>query len=152
MISGTELHEKIKAWIREYGPGGMPNEKSSNLIQTLMDHKGFVPTGRGFLPVTLRTVADDVEAAVNEMAQTPAEAGDENVCFKAAMCMRVYYLTPNYWPESERLQRLKKIGLPMSRFTYYRYVQIGRAFLMGYLTSRRLEIEEARALEKKSVA
>lgn len=141
MINERQLKEKLKFWIREYGDrGATEGGGARNLIQTLIDHKGFVPTGRGYISIPIQTVGDEVEAAVRVMSTMPAEVGDENVLFKAAMTLRVYYLTPPYWPEDERLKRLKAIGLPMSRHTYYRNVQLGRAFLMGYLETREKEV------------
>lgn len=140
MIDERQLRDKLKHWIREYGWGGMPNENPSNLIQTLIDHKGFVPSKKGFVGIPIQTVGDEVEAAIVIMTGMPGEPGDENVLFKAAMTMRAYYLTPKYWPEEERLKKLHDIGLAMSRHTYYRFVQLGRAFLMGYLNSREKEV------------
>lgn len=137
MVNESELQELLRAWIREYGPGGLPSEKVSNFIQTLMDHKGFVPSKRGYMPVQIRTVADDVESAICAMETTPAMPKEPNVCYVAAKTLRAYYLTPKHWPEDERLLALRKVGLPMSRHTYYRNVQLGRAFLMGYLTPKK---------------
>jgi hypothetical protein len=136
MITETELHERLKEWIREYGPGGLPHEATTNLIHTLVDHKGFVPSGGGFRSIPLGTLADEVEGAVCDMESAPGRAGDENVSFKAAKVLRAYYLTPIHWPEEERIRRLRLIGLSMGRHTYYRFVQLGRAYLMGYLSSR----------------
>jgi hypothetical protein len=140
MITESQLREKLKYWIREYGWGGMPNQRSTNLLQTLIDHHGFVPSGSKRPHVPINTVGDEVEDAVMAMASTPAEVGDENVMFKAAMAMRAYYLTPKHWPEEDRIKQLKIIGLPMGRHTYYRCVQLGRAFLLGYLNSREKQV------------
>jgi hypothetical protein len=137
VINEAQLKVKIKFWIREYGWGGMPHSgASSNILQTLIDHKGFVPTAKGYTGIALQTIGDEVESAVRIMEQMPGEAGDENVCFKGAMALRAYYLTPKYWPEEERISRMALIGLRMSKPTFYKFVQLGRAFLMGYLNSR----------------
>jgi len=143
MITEEQLREKLKAWIREYGDGGMPQEKTWNIIQALIDHKGFVPSSRGYVGIPLQTVGDEVEHAVNAMAAMPAMPGEPNVCFKAAMALRAYYLTPLRWPEEERIRWLGLIGLRMSRHTYYRSVQLGRAFLMGFLASKEELREES---------
>jgi hypothetical protein len=144
VINEVQLKVKLKFWIREYGWGGMPDSggSSSNLIQTLIDHKGFVPTSKGYVGIALQTIGDEVEAAVRIMEQMPGEAGDENVCFKGAMALRAYYLTPKHWPEEERISRLSLIGLRMSKPTFYKFVQLGRAFLMGYLNSREPAAED----------
>lgn len=137
MISESQLQDMLRAWIREYGMGGLPHEKTSNFLQSIIDHKGFVPSSTGYRGVQLGTIGDKVEQAIQDMASTPAMPGDENKMFKAATVLRAYYLTPKHWAEEERIKRLKAIGLPMSRHTYYRFVQLGRAFLMGYLQPER---------------
>lgn len=142
-INEVQLRDKLKFWIKEYGWGGMPCSKSSNLIRTLMDHKGFVPSSKGYVGIPTQTVGDEVEAAVRIMEQMPGEAGDENVLFKAAMVLRAYYLTPKEWAEEDRISRLGLIGLKMSRPTYFKFVQLGRAFLLGYLNARQNEVELA---------
>jgi hypothetical protein len=58
------------------------------------------------------------------------------------MALRAYYLTPKHWPEEERISRLSLIGLRMSKPTFYKFVQLGRAFLMGYLNSREPAAED----------
>ena len=132
MINEQQLREMLRVWIKEYGLGGLPHERTQNFLQSLIDHKGFVPNS-SYRGIPLGTIADKVEEAMQAMASTPGEPGDENMMFKASMALRAYYLTPKHWPEAERIKHLGKAGLPMSRFTYYRFVQIGRAFLLGYL-------------------
>src|SRR5690349_21592141 len=115
MITETQLNQKLKFWVDEYGWGGMPSSRSAaNLIHTLIDHKGFVPSSGGRRS-TLNTIGDEVEAAVQIMEQTRGEPGEENVAFKAAMALRAFYLTPRHWPDDERIERLRMIGLPMGR-------------------------------------
>ena len=133
MITEAELADRIHHWINEYGPGGYPHERSTNFLQLLIEHQGFVPAACGFVGVKLGTIADEVEDAIRSMTETPGLPGDENVCYKAAMVLRAYYLTPKHWPEDDRMRSLKLIGLPMSRDSYYRYVRLGRAFLLGFL-------------------
>lgn len=137
MISESQLREMLKAWIREYGMGGLPHERTANFLQSLIDHKGFVPSKIGYRTVQLGTIGDKVEQAIQAMASTPGNPGDENILFKAATVLRAYYLTPKHWPEEDRIRKLRASGLPMSRHTYYRLVQIGRAFLLGYLVPER---------------
>jgi len=142
MVTEQQLRDMLRAWIREYNEvGGLPREPTRNFLQSLIEHKGFVPSS-GYRGIPLGTIGDKVEKAMQDMASTPAEPGEENLMFKASMVLRAYYLTPKHWPEEDRINGLKAIGLPMSRHTYYRMVQIGRAFLLGYLTPER-NIEEA---------
>lgn len=137
MISERELDAMLDRWVAEYGPGGFPHENTTNLIQTLIDHKGFVPSGGGHRAVPFGTVADDVEAAVRAMENTPDQPGTPCLCFRAAKVLRMNYLAPDHLPEQERLYRLSRIGMRMSRHTYYRALQLGRAFLLGYLMPAR---------------
>lgn len=129
MLTETQLNDRLEHWSREYGWGGMPRESGSNILQRIMD--GVGARGRD---VVLNTLGDQVEHAVKQMACTPAPRGCTNTLFRAATVLRVEHLTPHYWPESERLRRLKTIGLPMSRETYYRGLQLGRSYLLGYLS------------------
>lgn len=138
MISEAELREKLGHWIREYGPGGMPREPTRNFLQSIVDNTGRTTNFRNSTPIN--TIGDEVEAGVIEMCRLPAFPGEPNVMFRAAMVLRAYYLTPKHWPEEERVRALKTIGLPMGRQKYYEYVRLGRAFLMGFLTSSRREL------------
>jgi hypothetical protein len=138
MITDSELQEKIKAWVREYGPGPdtLPHESTQNFLKTLIDHKGFVPSSRGYVPTPVLTIGDEVENAVRMMAATPGEAGTENVLFKCSVALREYYLCPREWDEEKQLRALRALGLPMSRAKFYECVRLARAFLAGYLNGR----------------
>ena len=137
MMTETQLDGRLADWQREYGWGGMPKESSgTNILQRLIDHKGFVPSSRGYVPVPIRTLADEVEAVVMVMQNTPHKPGTPNPYYRAAMVLRVEYLTPQYWPEQERLLKLKRIGLEMSRHTYYRALGFARAYLMGNFSNK----------------
>lgn len=135
MLTETQLNDRLEHWAREYGWGGMPRESGSNILQRIMD--GVGARGRD---VVLNTLGDQVEHAVKLMACTPAPRGCTNTLFRAATVLRVKHLTPHYWPESERLRRLKMIGLPMSRDAYYRADLMGRSYLLGYLSSGRTDL------------
>lgn len=114
----------------------MPSERGKvSILQRLIDHEGFVPSSRGYVPVPIKTLADEVEAAVMLMQMTRTDSGP-NPYYRSAMVLRIEHLTPNYWPEQERLQKLRRIGLDISRHTYYRSLQFGRAFLMGHFSTK----------------
>jgi hypothetical protein len=138
MISESQLEIRLEQWVREYGHGGsMPHVSTRNFLQSLIDHKGFVPSKRGHVAVQLGTAADEVEAAVIALAQMRGEPGTTNAPFRAAMCLRAYYLSPKHWPEDERLRELSRAGLSISRQTFYRAVQYGREFLLQSLAQPR---------------
>jgi hypothetical protein len=130
MVSVDELSELLAQWIKEYGQGGMPKESATNWLQTVIDHKGFKPSSGGRRAIQLNTVADGVESVVTNLQNTPG-------FFKAAMVLRAYYLGPSGLAEDDRIARLKRIGLPMSRAKYYELVRLGRASLMLILEPAR---------------
>lgn len=149
MMSEQKLDLRLEQWAQEYGWGGMPTGSSdANIIQRLIDHKGFVPSSRGFVPVPIQTAADEVEHAVKAMESKVGTPGEPNSYYRAANVLRVEYLTPKYWPESERLDRLSRIGLAMSRHTYYRAIQFARAFLMGFLSRQNVADESSSAVKE----
>lgn len=138
-ITEEELQDKIRAWRREYGHGGYGGW-ASNILQVLIDHKGFVPRPQGKRGPGIGTIADEFEQALRDMAATPAEVGKANECFKMAMVFRCFYLSSHEDADDDLLDRLRRIGLPMSRSTFYRNVRKARAFLMGYFNALRIEL------------
>ena len=123
----TELDGRLKGWAQEYGGGRYENVgwHSRNLLQTLVEHEGFVPSARGFIPIPIRSAADEVESVVRAM-----EAGDY---FKQGRVLRCDYFLPNI-PMESRLQNLRKIGISTSRAGYYDYLSQARAYVSGALT------------------
>jgi hypothetical protein len=142
-ITDDELQEKIRAWRREYGGGGSAYVAGmSNILQTLIDHKGFVPRAQGKRGIALGTIADEFEQALRDMAATPAEPGRPNQCFRMAMAFRCYYQSSIDDADEDMIDRMRDIGLPMSRSTFYRSVRQARAFLLGWYNGLRAEIRE----------
>lgn len=131
ILTETQLDERLAQWAKEYGShwscGG-----GGTTLQMLIDHRGFIPNSGGGGAI-LNTKADEVEAAVMRMQNTLTEPGTANPYYRAAFVLRAEHLTPNYWPEMERLRWLERIGIAMGRHTYYRMLQFARAFLAGYL-------------------
>lgn len=124
MISEAELRDMLQQWVKEYGYGGMPKESSTNILQTIIDHKGFTPSSGGFRAIPMNTVGDLVEAAVVRMQNTPG-------FFKAAMALKAHYTAcPNNLTEGDRIGRLHSIGIPMTSMQYREQVGIGHAVLM----------------------
>lgn len=124
----SELERRLLEWAKEYGgrdPGnGWPGR---NFLATLIEHEGFVPNSRGYVPVPIRTAADEIEQAVMGM-----EAGG---FFKPGRVLRCEYFMQRS-PIEAKLQNLRAIGLPMSRAGFYLYLRQGKAFLCGALASK----------------
>jgi hypothetical protein len=130
MLDRTELERRCLVWAREYGGGRYENigYASRNLLQTLIEHGGFVPdTGCSAGKSPIRTEADDVEEAVRRM-----EAGG---MFRPGRVIRCEYFMLEA-PEEQKLQNLRHIGLGMSRAGYYNYLAQAKAFLAGALWSK----------------
>lgn len=121
-----ELESRLVAWGKEYGEGGGPGIgwASQNLLQTLIDHRGFVPTSRGYVPVPIHTEADEVEAIVRGM--------EASGWFRHGRVLRCDYYRPNMAIEA-RLAMMRRIGLPISRAGYYDYLAQAKAFVAGAL-------------------
>lgn len=117
-----DLDELLIHWGREYGGRddsriGWPGKST---LQTVADHHGFAPASPGFIPVPIRTKADEVEAVVREMESLGY--------FRPGRVLRCDYFNPA-WAMSQRLDWLKKIGLPMSRAGYYDYLNVAKAYV-----------------------
>lgn len=122
-----QLDGRLQGWAEEYGGGRYENigYASRNILQTLIEHEGFVPSSRGFVPIPIKTAADEVEAAVRMMESTGY--------FRPGRVLRCEYFVPNA-PIELRLVNLKKIGISISRAGYYDYLAIAKAFVAGQLT------------------
>jgi len=121
-----ELEARLVAWAKEYGEGNGPGIgwSGQNLLQTLIDHKGFVPNSRGYVPVPIQTGADEVESIVRGM--------EASGWFRHVRALRCDYYRPNIGID-QRLQMMRRIGLGMSRTGYYEYVSQAKAFVAGAL-------------------
>jgi hypothetical protein len=127
-MNDTELERRLLEWAKEYGgkdPGnGWPGR---NFLATLVEHEGFVPNSRGYVPVPIRTAADEIEQAVMEM--------ERKGFFKPGRVMRCEYFMLRA-PFESKMQNMRAIGLPMSRAGYYLYLGQAKAFIAGALTQR----------------
>ena len=129
MTDDKALEELLIHWGREYGGKdyarlGWPGKST---LQTVADHHGFAPGSPGFIPVPVRTKADEVESAVREM----------EACgyFKAGRVLRCDYFSPNL-AMSQRLDALRKIGVPISKAGYYTYLATAKAYVHAALRRR----------------
>ena len=129
MLGQNELEARLVAWAKEYGGGRYENIgfASRNLLQTLIEHGGFVPDARGFARTPVKTSADEVDDAVREM-----EAGG---MFKPGRVIRCEYFLYDSG-EDVKLRNLRAIGLPMSRAGYYIYLGQAKAFLSAALSRK----------------
>lgn len=127
-MNDTELERRLQEWAREYGGkdhgNGWPGR---NFLATLVEHEGFVPNSRGYVPVPIRTAADEIERAVMDM--------ERQGFFKPGRVLRCEFFMLRS-PFEAKMQNLREIGLPMSRAGYYLYLGQAKAFVMGALTSR----------------
>ena len=126
MIDEKELKLRLIQWADEYR-GGLPSNgwPGRNFLATLIEHRGFVPGTRGFVPVAIHTAADEVEAAIMDM-----ERGNY---FKPGRVVRCEYFLINS-PFDAKMQNLRDIGLPMSKAGYYLYLGQAHAYLAGALS------------------
>lgn len=126
----SDLQERLKNWAQEYGGGRTQyiGFNSRNLLQVLIDHKGEVPSSRGYIPVPTQTAADDIEEIVVAM-----QIGGR---FKIAMVLRCEYFNPHA-PIEQKLARLRDIGLPMSRAGFYNFLKEAVAYVDGALEALR---------------
>ena len=129
MLGKDELTRRLIAWAKEYGGGRYENigYSSRNILQTLIEHQGFVPSGGIRCPV--RSAADEVDEAVREM-----EAGG---MFKQGRVVRCEYFMLDSAEES-KLRNLRAIGLGMSRAGYYNYLAQAHAFLSAALSRKQV--------------
>lgn len=125
-IGARELEGRLTLWAKEYGGSKYENigYPGRNLLQTLIEHQGFVPRTQGFKPIPIRTQADDVEAAVREMQRIDM--------LKPSLVVRCEYFRTGS-PIEAKLQALRGLGCPMSKVGYYQYLAQAEAFLLGVL-------------------
>ncbi|SDX52404.1 hypothetical protein [Lysobacter enzymogenes] len=128
MIDRTALESRLRNWAEEYGGSKYANVgwPGQNMIQTLVEHKGFVPDSRGFIPVPIRSQADEVETVVREMEQ-----GDY---MRQAKVLRCDYFHPGMAIDA-RLYAMRRIGLGISRTAYYDLLAQAKAMVAGALST-----------------
>lgn len=126
MIDPKTLEARLVGWADEYGGSRYEHVgwHSRNLLQTLIDHRGFVPNSGGFAPVPIRSAADEIESLVRSM-----EASDME---RQAKVLRCDYFIANITVE-ERLKKMRRHGFAMSRAGYYDLLAQAKTFLRGAL-------------------
>lgn len=122
-----DLETRLNEWAQEYRSGRYENigYATQNILQTLVDHKGFVPSARGFVPVVTRTAADEVEEAVHALDKQPEG-------YVPAMVLRCEYMCAQL-PIEQRLGRMRRAGQALQRVRYYQLLRIGRIHVAAWL-------------------
>lgn len=133
MIDNIELERRLLGWAHEYGGGKYANVgwQGVNLLQTLIDHKGFVPSSRGYVPVAIRTASDEVESIVRRMEDSDMR--------KQAKVLRCDYFHPNITVDA-RLKHMRKEGFGLSRTSYYAALEGAKLYMRGELSARAREV------------
>lgn len=134
-MDDAKLAEKLGHWVREYGPGGLPHASAQNIIQTIMEHRGFIPSRRGYVGRKLDSAADEVEFAVKLMECTQGKNGKTSRCYRAAKALRIEYLIGGRWPVDERLSLMEQMRIPCSEHEYKRLIQAARCYLHGFFAA-----------------
>lgn len=122
MIDRSELEQRLTGWAQEYGGSRYEHVgwHSRNLLQTLVEHRGFVPSSRGYVPVPMHSAADEVERIVNEMAESDMR--------RHANVLRCDYFHPHL-PITERVKRFQ-----LSRARYYAVLAEAKCYVRAALS------------------
>lgn len=125
-----QLELRLTNWAEEYGGGryediGYPGR---NMLQSLVEHRGFLPSSGGFIAVPINTPADEVEDTVRCMEASGYD--------RPGLVLRCEYFLVESAMET-KLANLARVGVAIKRPTYYDYLAIAKAFVMGQLSRRR---------------
>lgn len=132
--SDDDLHQRLTDWAHEYGGDQYARlgYAGQGVLATVMQH-GFLPD-RSAARAPAKTPADDIERIVQLL--------EFNGRWREGRVLRAEYFLAGL-SEDERLTRLRRCGLPMSRATYYTYLRTARTFLLGALCVRSGEALDA---------
>lgn len=127
-ISDAQLDDWLGQWSREYGWGGMPRVwQGVSPMQAIADFHGKAPQVTGFRPqVTLGTVADDVESAVNRML---------DIHPIGYMTLRCEYIGRRDRPIEAKLSQLHALGFRLDRDAYEFGLESGKIVLAEMLSA-----------------
>jgi hypothetical protein len=75
-------------------------------------------------------LGDESERAAADQVERLVQAMEQGGRWKEARVLRAEYYLPDE-PESVRLTRLRRMGLPLSRAAYYIYLDAAEAFVVG---------------------
>lgn len=130
LLSESQLDERLRAWSREYGWGGLPaGIRGKNVLQKLIDHKGFVPERVNPPGAQHQTWGDEVQAHVVALQTSPPDPKDPQYTYRIACVLQAEHLTPAHWPFEERRRRLVAIGVDIGRTRYFELLKLGHLYL-----------------------
>lgn len=114
MRRSTTLENRLIEWGHEYGGGRYEDTgwQGVSSLHSMIKYHGRPPQGLNPKNVKDWTPADEVQKAVDAMARGAGGYTLEQV-------IRCHYMTPGLAMDS-RIDRLRAIGCPMGRATYYR--------------------------------
>ena len=118
------IEQRLDDWAAEYLTPLRIDWQDRNILQTLIEFGGFIPSSGGVRTTRDRTPADQVEDVVMSMSRVG--------WILHALILRVEYRRPAF-PMEQRLQVVKKAGCEMSRAGYYNKLAEARAFVAGQL-------------------
>lgn len=127
MRRNQDLESRLIAWAHEYGGGryeniGYPKE---NVLQRVIDHKGFMPDSGGFKKPPMRTQADDVQEAVSALERQEKGWGP-------SLALRCEYFNARQ-PIEEKLRAMSRLGVSASRVRYYQLLRLGKVHVAAWL-------------------
>ncbi len=121
-MDDNTLHQRLLDWAAAFG--GEQYQRfgysASERLQAAGDVHSMVAIGSAAL-----SGAQEIECIVSAMEQQGR--------YKESRVLRAEYFLQAL-PETDRLQKLQRIGIPLSRVTYYTYLRTARAFLSGALS------------------
>lgn len=113
-----DLKQRFAQWAQTYG-----GEQFKRLGYSSLDRIGEAPANDD---------ADPGAEQLERIVQTMEQSGR----WKEARVLRAEYFMAEL-SEPVRLTRLRRLGLPVSRTSYYVYLAAARAFVAGALSSNR---------------
>ncbi len=122
-----QLEARLVQWAEEYGGGRYEHigYSSRSLLQSLIEHQGFVPGTGGYRGILINTPGDEVQSAVLAM--------ESYGYIRPGRTLRCEYFLKSA-PLELKLQNLRRAGIDIKRPTYYDYLAIAKAFVMGQLS------------------
>lgn len=112
----SDLKQRLSAWAQAYG-----GEQLRRLGYSSLDRIGDAP-------------ANDSNYHESEQVERIVQALEQSGRWKEARVLRAEYFMPGL-AEPERISRLKRLGLSISRTSYYVYLDAGHAFVAGALSA-----------------
>jgi|GEM_PF-1357988 len=132
-VRDPSLDERLKNWADEYGGGKYENigYASKNMLQTLIEHRGEPPDSGGFKRISHRTLADEVEDAV----QILLKDNDRKIS-RSGHIIRIEHFRPDLTVK-DKIGKLRLIGVSVSENFYPEGRDLARASIKMYLQALR---------------